>query len=121
MNRLGGVLVVFVLVTVVISYPPPRTGVRPLFGLGNLFLPLFPSAGAVLLAIIGGILVARDLVRGKAGRVQRLAISALVPVSAVTVVGGYLAIVAGFDVSVLLIIGVMTIAASGGLATELVG
>lgn len=120
LNRFGGALLVFALVTAVISYPPPRTGVRPLFGLGNMFLPLFPSAGAVLLAIVGGILVARELVRGQTGRVQRLALSALIPVGAVTIVGGYLTVVAGFDVSVPFIIGVYTMAAMGGLATELV-
>ncbi len=85
-----------------------------------MLLPLFPSAGAVLLAIVGGILVARTLVGGQTGRVQRLALSALIPVGAVTIVGGYLTVVAGFDVSLPFIIGVYTMAAMGGLATELV-
>ena len=120
LNRLGGILIVFALVTVVIAYPPPATGIRPLFGFGNLFLPLFIAAGSLVIATVGGILLARNIVSAQTGRGQRLAISALIPASAVAVVGAYLAVVAGFDPSGLIIIGVLTIAAVGGLISELV-
>ncbi|MFC7205241.1 hypothetical protein ACFQJC_17160 [Haloferax namakaokahaiae] len=120
LNRLGGILTLLALVTVVISYPPPATGVKPLFGFGNMFLPLFMSALALVVAIIGGTLLARNIASAQTGRVQRLAITALIPASAVAVVGVYLAVTAGFDPNAPIIIGVLAIAAVGGLTNELV-
>ena len=120
LNRLGGILIVFALVTVVIAYPPPATGIRPLFGFGNLFLPLFIAAGSLVIATVGGILLARNIASAHTERGRRLAISALIPASAVAVVGAYLAVVAGFDPSAPIIIGILAITAVGGLVSELV-
>jgi hypothetical protein len=92
----------------------------PFFGFGNLFLPLFIAAGSLVIATVGGILLARNVASAQTERGRRLTISALTPASAVAVVGAYLAVVAGFDPSALIIIGVLTIAAVSGLINEFV-
>lgn len=93
--RVGAVLVGCVLVAVVVAYPPPVTGVPPLFGVGNLFLPLGLALGALVVAAVGGVLVGES-VEARVEQLPPLAVRLLVPVGAVVLVGAYLVTVAGF-------------------------
>jgi len=92
----GVALVALAFLAVVAAYPPPATGIQPLFGLGELFLPLGLSTLALLVAVGGGMLVgsaAANRTNSLPGPVIRL----LVPLAALALVGGYLLTVAGFD------------------------
>lgn len=92
----GVALVLLAGLGVVVAYPPPSTGVAPLFGLGTVFLPLGVSTLALLFAVGGGMLVGS----AAAERVDSLPASLvrlLVPLAALALVGGYLLTVAGFD------------------------
>lgn len=91
----GIALVALAVLAVVAAYPPPATGIPPLFGFGELFLPLALSAVALFVAVGGGLLAgsaAADRTDSLPGPVVRL----LVPLAALTLVGGYLVTVAGF-------------------------
>lgn len=121
MNRLGGGLVALALVAVVVAYPPPATGVGPLFGVGNMFLPLIVSVVALLLAVAGGVLLARNITNAQTERSQRLAFGVLVPVGAVAVISVYLVVIAGFAPQAPFIIGAVVIAVVGGIVDEFLG
>ena len=91
----GAALVALSVVAVVVAYPPPATGVAPLFGIGTMFLPLGLSTIALLVATAGGILLGRA-VANQTDIVPAPLIRILVPLTALAVVGGYLLTVAGF-------------------------
>jgi hypothetical protein len=91
----GVALLALAVVTVGLAYPPPATGVPPLFGIGTVFLPLGLAAGALLAAALGGFLLApavADQLPGLQPTIGRL----LVPAAAVALLGTYLVTVAGF-------------------------
>lgn len=120
MNRLGGVLVALALVAVVVAYPPRATGVGLLFGVGNMFLPLIVSVVALLIAVVGGVLLARNITNTQTERFRRLAFRVLVPVGAVAVISVYLVGVAGFAPQAPFILGAVVIAVVGGFVDEFV-
>lgn len=120
-NRLGGILVGLALVTVVVSYPPPATGLDPFLGAGNMFLSLIASVASLLMAIVGGVLLARGFTQAQAERTQRLVVRIVAPVGAVVVISAYLVIVAGFAPQSSFIIGAVLLAIVGGVADEVVG
>ncbi|MEF8801384.1 MAG: hypothetical protein V5A38_11610 [Halolamina sp.] len=94
-TRRGVALLALAIVTVAIAYPPPATGVLPLFGIGNLFLLLGLSVGALFAAALGGFFLARSVAEqfpSLSTPIARL----LVPAAAVALVGAYLVTVAGF-------------------------
>lgn len=121
MNRLGGGLVALALVAVVVAYPPPATGVGPLFGVGNMFLPLIVSVVALLIAVVGGVLLARNITNAQTERSQRLALGILIPVGAVAVISAYLVAIAGFAPQAPFIIGAVVVAVVGGIVNEFLG
>lgn len=88
-------LVAIAFLTVVAAYPPPATGIAPLFGIGNMFLPLGLSALALVVAVSGGVLVGRAAAN-RPNRLPPLLVRLLVPLAALVLVGGYLTTVAGF-------------------------
>ena len=110
LNRLGGTLVALALGAVVVAYPPRATGLEPLFGVGTMFLPLLVSVGALLSAIGGSVLLARNIATDQTERSQRLAIRVLVSACIVAGISAYLAVVAGFGLQTALIIGPVVIA-----------
>lgn len=120
-NRLGAELVAFALAAVVVAYPPPAMGVGPLFGIGNMFMPLILSVVGLLVASLGGVLIARDISKPQTDRSQRIALGILLPVSPVVVVSGYLVLIAGFNPQAPFIIGAVVIAIIGGLADKFLG
>lgn len=107
---LGGTLVVLALIAVVVSYPPPTTGFQPLFGAGNMFLPLIVSVLALLIAIGGGILLTRVITNQETDRFLRIAIRVLVPIGLVAAISAYLVVVAGFDTQAPFVIGAVLLA-----------
>lgn len=121
MNRLGGGLVALALVAVVVAYPPPTTGVGPLFGIGNTFLPLAMSVIALLVTVVGGVLLARNITKTRPERPHRLAFGISVPVGAVAVIGVYLVVIAGFAPQTPFVLGAVVIAVVGGIIDELMG
>ena len=120
-SRLGGGLVAVALVAVVVAYPPPATGVRPLFGVGNVFLPLAVSVLSFLVALVGGVLLARDVTNARTDRVQRLAFAIVTALAPVALVGAYLTAVAGFSLQSPFILGAVILAAVGGAVNGLRG
>lgn len=120
MDRLGGGMVGLALIAVVVAYPPPATGVEPLFGVGSMFLPLIVSVVALLLAVVGGVLLARNIANAQTERSQRLAFRVLVSVGAVAVISGYLVVVAGFATQAPFIISAVVVAVMGGIVDEFV-
>ena len=121
MNRLGGGLVALALVAVIVAYPPPATGVGPLFGVATMFLPLIVSVVALLLAVAGGVILARNITNAQTERSHRLAFGVLVPVGAVAVISVYLVVIAGFGPQAPFIIGAVLIAVVGGIVDEFLG
>lgn len=94
-TRSGVALLALAIVTVGIAYPPPATGLPPLFGVGSMFLPLGLSAGALLATALGGFLLAPAVAEqfpSLSTQIARL----LVPAAAVALVAAYLVTVAGF-------------------------
>ena len=120
-NRLGGILVGLALVTVVVAYPPPATGLDPLLGAGNMFLPLFASVASLLIAIFGGVLLARGFTQAQSERTHRLLVRVVVPVGFVAIISAYLVTVAGFAPQASFIIGAVLLAIVGGVADEVIG
>ena len=120
-NLLGGILVGLALVTVVVAYPPPATGLRPLLGTGNMFLPLFASIGSLLIAVVGGVLLAPGLIQAQSERIHRLAVRVVVSVVAAAVISAYLVIIAGYGPQSPLFIGAVVLAIVGGIVAEIVG
>lgn len=94
-TRSGLALLALAIVTVVIAYPPPATGVLPLFGVGSMFLPVGLSAGALLAAALGGFLLAPAVAEQFPSLSTKVA-KLLAPAAAVALVGAYLVTVAGF-------------------------
>ena len=120
MNRLGGGLVALALVAVIIAYPP-ATEIEPLFGVATIILPLIVSVVALLLAVAGGVILARNITNAQTERSHRLAFGVLVPVGAVAVISVYLVVIAGFGPQAPFIIGAVLIAVVGGIADEFLG
>ena len=120
MNRLGGGLVALALVAVIVAYPP-ATGIGPLFGVATMFLPLIVSVVALLLAVAGGVIFARNITNAQTERSHRLAFGVLVPVGAVAVISVYLVVIAGFGPQAPFIIGAVLIAVVGGIVDEFLG
>lgn len=118
LNRLGVLLVGFAFAAVVLAYPPSATGLEPLLGAGNMFLPLIASVASLLIAVIGGFFLARGLIGAKSNRSQRLLVRILIPVLAAAVIGAYLVVVAGFSPQSSFIIGAEVLAIAAGIADE---
>ena len=119
-NRLGGLLIGFAIVAVVVAYPPPATGLAPFLGVGGMFLPLIVSVVALLIAIGGGVFLARGIVSTQSQQSERLLIRLLVPVAAVVVISAYLVFVAGFAPLSSFIIAAVVLALLAGTADEFV-
>ena len=119
-NRLGGVLIGLAIVAVVVAYPPPATGIGPFLGVGGMFLPLIASIVALLVALVGGVLLARGIVTTQSERSERLLVRLLVPVAAVVVISAYLVFVAGFAPLSSFIIAAVVLALLAGTADEFV-
>jgi hypothetical protein len=92
----GIALVALAIVGVVAAYPPPSTGIQPLFGFGTMFLPLGLSTLGLLLAAVGGMLVGSAAAK-RSDSLPAPLVRLLVLLAALAVVGGYLLTVAGFD------------------------
>ncbi|GAB7094160.1 hypothetical protein JCM30237_13120 [Halolamina litorea] len=88
-------LLVGAAIALVIAYPPPSTGVDPLLGVGNVFVPLALSAVSVLTAGIGGAL-AGGVLADRVDAVPRLVVRTAVPAAALAIALLYLVVVAGF-------------------------
>ncbi len=116
---LGGLLVALALVGVVVAYPPFPVVAR--FGPHGLFFPLFLSVAALLVAAVGGVLLADAVARSQTERSRRLAARVAVPVGVVAVGGAYLVVVAGFGAPAPAITGPLVVAAATGLVSEVVG
>ena len=117
-NRLGGTLIALAVGAIVVAYPPRATGLEPLFGVGTLFLPLLVSAGALLSAIVGAVLLARNAANAQSERGQRLAIRVFVSACVVASISAYLGVVAGFGLRPTLTIGPVGIAAGISIGDE---
>lgn len=122
-ERAGGVtrgtgfgtgLIVLAILLVAVAYPLPATGLDPLFGAGNLFFPLGLSLVALLFGVVGGISAGRSATRAQQTRFARVAISVLVPVGVVLLLGAYLVVVAGFAPSSPFIVGAVVVAGVAG-------
>ena len=120
MDRLGEALVVVAFIAVVIAYPPPATGIEPLFGMGDLFLPLLVSIGALLFGVLGGISLGRNATGARSGGVQSLAIRVSIAVGTVSAIGVYLIVVAGFAPGAPFIAGAITLAIAGSIVSEFI-
>lgn len=120
-NRLGGLLVGISVVAVVIAYPPPTTGLNPLLGVGNVFLPLIASVASLLFAIIGGALLSRGFSETQPERTHRLLVRILVPIGPVALISAYLVTVAGFGPQSPFITIAVILAIVGGVADEFIG
>jgi hypothetical protein len=121
LNRYGGVLAGLPLLTVIVSYPPTVTGLDPLLGMGNLFLPLILSVLSLFVAVIGGVLLSRGLVNSRAERRQRLRVRISIPVGVVMIISAYLVVVAGFEPWSSFILGSVVFAVAAGVIDEFVG
>lgn len=119
-NRLGAVLIGLALVAIVIAYPPPATGLGPFLGVGTMFLPLIASVASLLVAIVGGVHLARGFATPQTDRAQRLLVRVFVPVGAVAVISAYLVVVAGFGPLSSFIIGAVVLAIVAGAADEFI-
>lgn len=97
-HRFGALLVTVALIAVLVAYPPLSTG-SPLVSIGSIFLPLSVSIVALFFALVGGLLLGRNLAAHQARDVSRVAIRVLIPVSAVVIIGAYLVVIAGFDLA----------------------
>lgn len=117
----GGVLLVLAFVTTVVTYPPPATGVTPLFGIGGMFLSVFTTIVAVFIATVGGVLLARGLTDDRTRQLPRVILGILVPVVAVTLISVYLVVVAGFWPRAPIIIFAEVVAAVSGITDAVVG
>lgn len=95
LNRFGGILLGLAFVAVAIAYPPPVTGLDPLFGIGGFFPPMIVASVSLVMAFVGGYVLVRDVADVHTKRVHRLLLESLTPVVAVTVVTVYLNATAG--------------------------
>jgi flagellar biosynthesis component FlhA len=86
-----------------------------------MFLPLIVSVVALLLAVAGGVILARNITNAQTERSHRLAFSVLVPVGAVAVISVYLVVIAGFGPQAPFIIGAVLMAVVGGIVDEFLG
>lgn len=105
----GIALLLLSVVLVTVSYPPIGN-VQPLFGMGNLFLPLLVSVVAILLTIGGGYLTARSVISANHSGTVRLLASALIQVGSVLGISVYLVVVGGFSPQAPFIIGGIVLA-----------
>ncbi|MFD1588109.1 hypothetical protein ACFR9U_14085 [Halorientalis brevis] len=83
------------IVAVVIAYPPSVIGLQPPLGLASIFL----AGLSLLIALIGGIILARGKTDPKNDRTHRVMVRALVPAVSVAMIGLYLVSVAGLGSS----------------------
>ena len=119
-SDVGGLLVALAFVGLVAAYPP-FFAVEALFGSYELFLPLFLSVAALLVAAVGGVLLADAVASSQTEPSRRFAVRVAVPVGAVAVGGVYLVVVSGVGAMTPAITGPLAVAAVAGLVPEFFG
>ena len=115
----GGLLVAVAFVGVVVANPPFFVA-KALFGSYRLFFPRFLSVAALLIAAVGGVLLAGGIANSRTEPSRRVAVRVAVPVGAVAVAGTYLVAVAGVGPPLSAIAGPLAVAAVAGLVSEVV-
>ena len=120
-NLLGGILVGLALVSVVVTYPPPASGLSLLLGNGNMFHGLFASIASLFLAVVGGVLLAPGFIQRGSERTHGLLARIIVPVIAAVVINAYLVIIAGYGPQSPLFIAAVLLAIILGIVAEIVG
>ncbi|PSP81984.1 hypothetical protein BRC88_00490 [Halobacteriales archaeon QS_4_69_225] len=116
----GGLLVAVAFVGLVAAYPP-FFAVEALLGSYELFVPLFLSVAALLVAAVGGVLLADAVASSQTESSRRFAVRVAVPVGTVAVGGVYLVVVSGVGATTPAITGPLAVAAVAGLVPELFG
>ena len=107
----GGLLVALAFVGVVVANPP-FFAAQALFESYRPFFPLFSSVAALLVAAVGGVLLAGGIANSQTEPSRRFAVRVAVPVGAVAV--------AGFCPPAPAIAGPLAVAAVAGLVSEVV-
>ena len=118
-SDVGGLLVAVAFVGVVVANPPFFVA-RALFGGYRLFFPLFLSVAALLVAAVGGVLLAGEIANSQTEPSRRFAVRVAVPVGAVAVAGTYLVAVAGVGPPASAIAGPLAVAAVAGLVSGVI-
>ena len=115
----GGLLVAVAFVGVVVANPP-FFAAQALFESYKLFFPLLLSVAALLVAAVGGVLLAGEIASSQTEPSRRFAVRVAVPVGAVAVAGTYLVTVAGVGPPAPAIAGPLAVAAMAGPVSEVV-
>jgi hypothetical protein len=116
---IGGLLVALAFVGVVVANPP-FFAAQALFESYRPFFPLFSSVAALLVAAVGGVLLAGGIANSQTEPSRRFAVRVAVPVGAVAVAETYLVAVTGVGPPAPAIAGPLAVAAVAGLVSEVV-
>jgi hypothetical protein len=119
---IGGLLVALAFVGVVVANPPFFVA-QALVGSYELFFPLFSSVAALLVAAVGGILLAGGIANSQTEPSRRFAVRVAVPVGAVAVAvaaATYLVAVTGVGPPAPAIAGPLAVAAVAGLVSGVI-
>jgi len=92
-DSLGIGLVGLAFALLVVTFPPPFTGLQPPFF--TFILPLLVSIVAVLFALVGGLRISRKYTATLSGRRNRLTVRIVVLGGAIGLVGAYIVYVIG--------------------------
>lgn len=103
---------------VVVAYPPPATGLDPLLGTGNMFLPLIASVASLLIAVVGGVFLTKNYIGAKSENSRGRLVRVLVTIVPAIVIGGYLVVVAGFAPHSSFIVGAIVLGIAVALSVE---
>jgi predicted membrane channel-forming protein YqfA (hemolysin III family) len=88
-NSPGGILVILGLITAFAAYPLPTTRFEPLFGFGDILLPLSVAVVSLVFAAVGGVLLAYNFRSAQKSRVTVLAARIFIPLGCITIVSVY--------------------------------
>lgn len=104
-NSLGGILVILALIMAFAAHPLPATRFEPLFGFGDILLPLSVAVMSLVFVAVGGVLLAYNFRNAQKSRVTVLAARILIPLGCITVVSVYYTVASRIEPQTPFIIG----------------